>query len=239
MNKDLLNQVRLLKMYVGVLTVALISVFLFSFSETQNKKFSTIDVERINIVEKDGKLKMVIANKELLPPAINNGRVLSTVKGGRGPGMLFYNDAGDECGGYVFGDWGLHFSMDQYKQDQAVYTQVINGGAGEPLRTAGYWVSPQSHLMTSDVMDRQLDSISLIPEKVVRDSARKKFWAKLEKYNKAFMGKTRDDETGLFLFDKDINTRLRAYVDSAGNPKIEFLDRNGNVIYSLPEDKKN
>lgn len=52
------------------------------------------------------------------------------------------------------------------------------------------------------------------------------------------MGKTRDDETGLFLFDKDINTRLRPYVDSAENPKIEFLDRNGKVIYSPPEDKK-
>lgn len=239
MNKDLLNQIRWLKIYVGILTVALVSIFLFSFHDTGNKRFSTIDVERINIVERDGKLKMVIANKALLPPALNNGRVLYTIKEGRGPGMLFYNEAGDECGGYVFGDWGLHFSMDQYKQDQVVYTQVINGKAGEPLRTAGYWVSPQSHKMTSDVMDRQLDSISLIPDKALRDNARKAFWEKLDKYNKAFMGKTRDDETGLFLFDKDINTRLRAYVDSAGNPKIEFLDRNGKVIYSLPEDKKN
>lgn len=238
MEKHLLSQVRTLKIYVGILTLLLVSVFFYSFKKGGNEKFTTIDVERINIVEKDGKLKMVLSNKDLLPPAINNGRVLNTVKGGRGPGILFYNDSGDECGGYLFGDWGSHFSMDQYKQDQAVYVQVINGQAGEPVRTAGYWVSPQSHLMTSDLMDVQLDSISLIPDKLLRDAARKKFWEKLDQYNKVFMGKTRDDETGLFLFDKDLTTRLRVYVDSAGNPKIDFFERNGSVIYSLPGDRE-
>ena len=92
--------------------------------------------------------------------------------------------------------------------------------------------------MTSDVMDRQLDSISLIPDKALRDNARKAFWEKLDKYNTAFMGKTRDGETGLFLFDRDISTRLRAYIDSTGNPKIDFLDSNGNLIYSIPEDNQ-
>lgn len=199
MEKDFLNQIRVLKISVTILAVLLISLFLFSFSENERNKFSTLDVERINIVEKDGKLKMVIANKELLPPAINNGRVLNIVKGGRGPGLLFYNESGDECGGYVFGDWGANFSMDQYKQDQIVYAQVINGSPGEPLRTAGYWVSPQSYLMTSDSIDKQLDSISLIVDKGKRDSSTSAFLVKLDKYNKAFMGKTRDDDTGLFF----------------------------------------
>jgi hypothetical protein len=36
------------------------------FTQTQKQKFAEIDVERINIVEKDGKLRMVISNQDRL-----------------------------------------------------------------------------------------------------------------------------------------------------------------------------
>ncbi|HEV7780057.1 MAG TPA: hypothetical protein VGO58_02270, partial [Chitinophagaceae bacterium] len=226
MEQKLLKQVRSLKFIVLILVVFNSFMILSSFNERkgQKGKFDELDVKRLNLIEEDGKTSLIIANKKKLPGAITNGRVLSDAKGQRGPGLLFYNDEGDECGGYLFGNWGTHFSMDQLKQDQAVYMQVINGNKDEPLRTAGFWVTPQSYLLSSDVMDRKMDSINTITDKSERDKARTNLLQGLDKYNKAFMGKNRDDDTGLFLFDKNFNTRMRLYVDTLGNPKLEFID---------------
>lgn len=234
MQTNLAKRIRTLQ--VSVIGLVLLNCFiLFSAFEGQNKKrkFEEINVERINIIESDGKLKMTLANKRKLPNPIINGRELYDAKGERGPGMIFYNDDGDEVGGYLFGNWGVHFSMDQHKQDQIVYMQVLNDKKGRP-GLAGYWVSPQSYTMTSDERDRILDSIFAISDKAKRDSARKEFFAKEESYNKVFMGKNREEKTGLFLFDKNLNTRLRIYIDTTGSPKLEFLNKEGNIIYTLP-----
>lgn len=239
MKTQLEKQVKTLRWAVVILFLLNITILFSAFRNTNTSAtFEEINVERVNIIEKDGKLRMAIANKKKLPNPVTNGRELNDSKGERGPGIILFNDDGDECGGYVFGNWGMHFSMDQFKQDQILYMQVINGDKGEPARTAGYWVSPQPVSMTSDVIDQKWDSINAIKDKVVRDKARKNFQQTIEKYNKAFMGKTRDDDTGLFLYDKNTMPRLQAYLDSAGNPKIDFLDAKGNVIASLPQTKQ-
>ena len=55
---------------------------------------------RVNFVEKNGQVKMVIANKARLPGPGNivSGK-LGQREGLKGPGILFYNEKGDECGG--------------------------------------------------------------------------------------------------------------------------------------------
>jgi hypothetical protein len=76
-------------------------VLLLSFSNNyEAKKFEEIDVERINIVEKDGTLKMVISNQERQPEAITNG--VKMQGRGKAPGIILYNSVGDECGGFCF-----------------------------------------------------------------------------------------------------------------------------------------
>lgn len=236
MQQNLQSQIKRLRVIVIVLVLLNVVILLSAFDVINtNANFEEINVERINIVEKNGKLRMAIANKGRLPNPTTNGRELYDAKGQRGPGIILFNDDGDEAGGYIFGNWGMHFSMDQFKQDQILYMQVINGNPGEPARTAGYWVSPQSASMTSDVIDQKLDSINAIADKSQRSLARANFQQTLESYNKAFMGKTRDDDTGLFLYDKNTMPRLRAYLDTAGNPRIDFLDAKGNVIATLPD----
>lgn len=42
-----------------------------AFKKSSNHKFSEIDVERINIIEKDGTVKMVITNVERFPNGID------------------------------------------------------------------------------------------------------------------------------------------------------------------------
>jgi len=62
------KEVRYLKIYVVVSTLFFAVFLLSAFAVVSKKKFDEIDVERINVVEKDGKLKMVISNKERQHP---------------------------------------------------------------------------------------------------------------------------------------------------------------------------
>src|SRR6266568_5008841 len=97
------KEIRFLKIYAAITTLVC-AVFFFSafVLQTKKQKFEEIDVERINIVEKDGKLRMVISNEERQHPGIIDGKTLPR-KEGRPAGMLFFNDKGDEMGGLTFG----------------------------------------------------------------------------------------------------------------------------------------
>ena len=77
MNTKLEKEVRFLKAY-AVISTLLFGVFTVTAFTTQNRKqkFEEIDVERINVVEKDGKLRMVISNHERQHPGIVNGKMI-------------------------------------------------------------------------------------------------------------------------------------------------------------------
>jgi hypothetical protein len=242
MDNNIQNQLRSLKRYNAFLTFVIISLFFLSFRDEQQKRFDEISAERINIVEKDGSIRMVIANKKLLPPVYLNGKQLSkNPKGDRGPGMLFYNDEGDEIGGYLFGggngqgNYG-NISMDQYKQDQVIrmkYAEQMDGN--ERLTSAGIVVQGRPMNINSDGIAAFYDSVAVITDKELRRKLIKDFRAKLEASNTLFVGKSQENAYGLFLTDKKNKERLNLYIDRDGNPRLEFLDTAGKVIYSLPD----
>ena len=95
------SEVRLLKCYAAGLTLVLGLFFLCGANgASQPQKFEVIDVQRINVVEPDGRFALVIANTSRLPQPIIGGKEHPT--GRTGPGMLFFNGKGDECGGLVY-----------------------------------------------------------------------------------------------------------------------------------------
>src|SRR4030095_5935996 len=91
METKLEKEVRLLKIYATLATI-FCAVFLLSGFVIQSKKqkFEEIDVERINIVEKNGKLDMVISNQERQHPGIVNGKFIER-KRPSPPGMIFFH----------------------------------------------------------------------------------------------------------------------------------------------------
>ena len=76
-------------------------VLFLVFIQPGKKRFEEIDVERINIIEKDGSTRMVISNKERSPGPIQRGKSFG-YPGGTRAGMIFYNDEGTENGGLIF-----------------------------------------------------------------------------------------------------------------------------------------
>src|SRR5580698_4358833 len=99
----LFSSPRFLAIYSAILTIALAVIVLTGFAESRQKQsFDEITVHRINVVEREGTLRMVISNKTEFPGIIIKGK--ETPHPDRSTaGMLFFNDEGTENGGLIFG----------------------------------------------------------------------------------------------------------------------------------------
>lgn len=88
--------------YSAVLSTTFAVVLLMGANSRHPHVFDEIQVHRIDVVEPDGTLRMVISNRDRLPGVIVKGKESPKVDR-PGAGMLFYNNEGTENGGLVFG----------------------------------------------------------------------------------------------------------------------------------------
>lgn len=224
------------KLNFVLIAIALLGI-VFAFRRPQEK---SITLERINIVEPDGKLRMVISNKSMSPGNLFYGKEF--IKGGLRSGMIFYNDEETECGGLVFdgkkdsisGNTAAsgHLSFDQYNQNQVVYLSYDeDGGARQMGLNIDEWQSAPSfkewrekvgkiYETTSDTsLQRSLYNKLLYPSETQRAFSKR-----------VFLGRDEDANAGLVLFDRLNRKRLVINVDADGTPQIQFLNPNGKVI---------
>lgn len=137
--------------YSAVLSTVFAVVLLTGSKSHRNQTFDEIQVQRINVVEPDGTLRMVISNHDQLPGVILKGKELPKVDR-PGAGMLFYNDEGTENGGLVFGghrnekgeivDSGVSLSFDKYGQGRQIVQ--LAGVDDKDNRFAGLAVNDQN-----------------------------------------------------------------------------------------------
>ena len=96
------RELRLLRAHAFITTSLLIVLLLAGFLQaTQRTRFTEIDVERINSVEPDGKLRMVVSNRARSIGPIYKGKPFG-YPGGTRPGIIFFNDEESENGGLSF-----------------------------------------------------------------------------------------------------------------------------------------
>ena len=96
-------------------------------AERKVTDFVEIDVQRINVREPDGTLRMTISGAATAPGLIFKGTE-HPYPNRQAAGILFFNDEGTESGGLLFGgakkgqnaSSGGHLSFDQYEQDQVI-----------------------------------------------------------------------------------------------------------------------
>ena len=241
METKLEKEVRFLKVYAVVATLFGAVLVLAAFTLQGGKqKFGEIDVERINIVEKDGKLRMVISNQERQHPGIVNGKTIKR-SGPRPPGIIFFNHLGDEMGGLIFGDNGGngHFgslTFDKVKNDQAIGFRYLESDNGTYQTGLELWQRPN---LSSDVVDAKYEAASKIADETARKAA---IHAMIDNNElttqRLFLGKGRNNTTSLIMSDIKGRPRIKMSVTADGNPKLDFLDETGKVIYSLPEENK-
>ncbi len=173
METKLEKEVRFLKIYAVVSTLLFAVFFLTAFtSENKKKRFEEIDVERINVVEKDGKLKMVISNQERQHPGTMDGKVYDERKGDRPAGIIFFSEKGDEIGGLIFdgntgkGQFGS-LTFDKFRGDQTI--QFLHGEDADGKYFAGLKMNDQNMPLT-DLISK-MEEIKKLPTKEARDAA--------------------------------------------------------------------
>ena len=71
-------------------------------SQSKKASFDEIDVKRINLIEPDGTLRLVISDKANFPGLIVKGKEGISARSATA-GMLFFDDEGTENGGLIFG----------------------------------------------------------------------------------------------------------------------------------------
>lgn len=229
------RDIRLLKVYAGVLTVLLLGcIGWIGYLTAVRHHLGQVDVQRINVREKDGKLDLVISNSELMPPAIVGGRAFPN--GRRSPGMLFYNGKGDEDGGLGFTsqttpDGKYHadgqLMFDQYNQDQSVGIEYNDENG---VRTSGLQVWDRGSIPLNEVMGK-LDGL--------HGAARTAMAHQLKDAGelgttRVFVGRMPDKSSAVLLLDGKGRPRLTLSVDDSGAAQIRFLDETGKVVYALP-----
>lgn len=243
----MLSSQRFLVIYSGIVTLVFAATILTGFAQEQRKaSFEQLDVQRINIVGPDGKNELVIANHQLIPDAIIDGKTFPSHGRHDGAGMIFYNNEGDEDGGMGFSghktangweaDGDLMF--DQYKQDQTVGLEYSDENG---KRRAGFhvWDRPDMDLAQ---MVEHFNSVQNMPAGPQKDAAMKQLQEQAKNGDfgatRFFAGKTPDKNSVVVLSDAKGQPRLRLSVSPAGEAKIDFLDENGKVTYSLPQQNK-
>lgn len=222
-----------------------------AFKKSGNQKFSEIDVERINIVEKDGTVKMVITNVDRFPNGTDkiNDRPTNADRKKRS-GMLFFNEDGIECGGFIYDgkknenghSSGLSLTYDQYDGDQVMQLLTQDMGKGEKRFVSSMLAfndrpSKESQLKTMEIM-KELESLGEKDPKAMQEKYKAyEDEGLLGGVPRVMLGKSRSENNGLFLFDDKGMPRAMFYVDKENNAKLDFFDDKGNTIASFPEIK--
>jgi len=201
---------RFLVIYSGVLTAAFAASMLVGFTKSPIATFDEINVQRINVREPDGTLRMVITDSAKLPGVIVKGKEQPKVDRPQA-GMFFYNDEGSENGGLIFGgrrdahgdvvDSGGSLSFDRYNANQVV------------------------QLLGVDDKDNHMAGM------VVSDSNEGG-----NGYRRIWVGRSADGSALLSLMDAGGNKRIQMKVASDGAAAIDFLDANGKVTKTISGD---
>jgi hypothetical protein len=243
-NQKIQRELRLLKAWAVASSVLLGALILVAADSKHGKaKFDEIDAQRINILSRDGKLRLTISNNEKSPGPIIGGHVMTSREGKRGAGLIFFNDNGDECGGLTWhgqktdgtvnASSGLMF--DQYDSDQTVGIQYSQHGDS---RSSGLHVWERS-LKPMAEFAQEVNAAELMKDGAektaalqnVRDKARAEGLAGIQR---VFVGRTPQNDAVVLLMDTKGKPRIKMSVDRVNAASLEFLDENGKTVYSLP-----
>lgn len=243
------NEIKLLRLLTIACLVGLTGLLITFHQIKPQSDFEFLNVQRLNIVEADGTVKMVITNTEHFPTgkAQVNGRILNEDRKKRS-GMIFFNEDGIEAGGFIFDGTktenghsaGMSLTFDQYNGDQVMQLLTRDKKRGDKrFITSGLLFNDRAKYETQDGVAQIMAELSEIDDK-------KRYREKLNEYKskgliggsaRVLLGKTRSKNNGLFLFAKDGSPRAQFYIDGNDQVKLEVFDTKGNIVDTWPVTK--
>lgn len=240
------KELRFLKAYSALITAGMVLLWFAGFTKNPDReRFKEIDVQRINVVGSNGRVRLVVSNEALSPPPLAYGKPFG-IPGGNRAGIIFYNDEGTECGGLIFSgetdsttgkhSAAGHLSFDQYNQNQVLYLQYVdeNGQRQTGLHVDDWHDSPPFPKWRS-----MYKTARMMPEGPQKQLALKRLMEPVPGHpafaQRVFVGRDTNDAAIVLLADRAGYPRIEMMVDSLGSAKIRFLDQDGRVTFSLPD----
>ena len=228
----------LLRAYIVISSLMLVGLTTAAFRQAVPQNLGEITVERINVVDRDGTLRMVIANKDRMHPGVMDGKTIDRPR--PVAGIIFFNDEGDEVGGLAYSGKAANgqrtasasIMFDQLKQDQTIGFRY---GEANGQRSAALEIWDRSETPLSQLIE-QLNQANKIADAAQREAAiRAARAAAPPAPRRVFVGKTPERAASIALSDANGKPRITLTVDATGNPRIELLDADGKVVSRLPE----
>ncbi len=231
------TELRLLRLYTAVSAAAFVVLAFAAFHRERSETFDVLTAHRINIVEPNGTMRLLISDRALFPQDIDvNGKTFHHPR--PTAGLLFFNDEGHEDGGLTWAGRkegagytaGGILAFDRYDQDQVV---ALRYSDQNDQRIAGLSVWDRPARPIAEAVEALMAARAL-PAGARQDSALRALQP-LAGTDRMFVGRDRSGAAVVRLQDGTGRPRLQLVVDSAGAARIEFLDTLGKVTRRLPE----
>lgn len=238
MPRHLRRDIRLLQAYTTISSMVLVLVAVSAFGQAPvRQKLDELTVQRLNVIDANGTLRLVLSGKDRMHPGILDGKTIDRQR--PVAGLIFFNDEGDEVGGLtVTGQErdGVRranalLAFDQIKQDQTI---ALSYSEANGQRSTGLTVWDRPEVRLSELIDK-LNAAQKIADAAARDQAIKQARASMPPSpRRVFVGKDTDRSAAIMLADAEGHPRLRLRVEAAGQASIEFLDRDGKITQRIP-----
>lgn len=228
-----------LPVYAGVLTAVFALSVITGFTRPRSASFDEIDVERINVREPDGTLRLVLSSKAKFPGLYLEGTEYEHPNRSTA-GMLFFNDEGTEQGGLIYGgETGAdgtvsaynHLSFDQYEQDQVL---TLSTSDSDSLHKAGISVWDRPEWSMQELM-QVLERTKGEPDSVRQAAVGQFFQDRESAHHRMYIGRSQSGAVSVRLNDTEGRERLILEVGSDGAPALRMLDEEGNEVARFPE----
>jgi hypothetical protein len=237
-----LSSRRFLAIYSGILTLVFLLAILTGFARgVPTQSFDEITVHRLNIIEPDGTIRLILTNKASSPGIYIKNKEYPHPGGRKGAALLFFDDDGTEDGGLsygiskdssgkVLGSDG-HLSFDQYMQDQ-IFT--IDAGREGDKKFSLIRMDDRGDYSILDALDT-FSRINKLPDDQRTAEIKKFRETHPGDHPRVILGRIADGSSVLQLKDAEGRDRIVLRVAADGVPHLQFLDAGGRVTFELPQ----
>jgi hypothetical protein len=236
--RSIRHEIRVLRVY-ALVTTLLAGVFLLgAVHEARLASFDRLTVHRIDVVDREGKLAMVLAAHDDFPPPVVNGKPVTRSSGSDENGIVFFNQRGDEQGalmwdGRVAAD-GSYSSANTLSYDSVRSDQLLQvDDATENGRQSAYvigWNRPDD---ASPVFKRYIADMLAARDDRGRSAVARRY-PQMHAPVRFLVGYGTDNAARVALNDGRGRTRIDMAVTADGRATLEFLDAHGKVVARLP-----
>jgi hypothetical protein len=187
---------------------------------------TTIDeltVKRINVVEDDGTLRIVIGNSTHGRTIPVRGRLVAHPGRAASAGLLFMNDEGTECGGLEYRgrrgpdgrEQSAHLTVDDFEQNESLRLGMTQDGAASQKFVEFYDRPGWSFV---DLID-ETSGLDDAAAREVHD----RLTGGESGVSRMRLAREEDGSVGLVLRDGEGRDRLRLVVPAEGDPVVEVV----------------